>query len=240
MVGFKIFNIEPTNLCNAKCGFCPNGSGLMKRKRGFMKAHTLERALALCNSNTMGIYGCGEPLMHDHIVGIVATISSNNIKTQLNTNGEYLTQDLYHWLRIAGLNRLILSVDYFDKELEPMNFDTPDLPIEKFRLKGKAKINEKQKEAHSWGEQIGTENREKIECNFYMDNWVQVMWDGTIVRCCMDYDAREPFGNVYTYNKQDFTGRKISLCNQCKGFRFKNAMVNGDYDGQLPNTVAEY
>jgi hypothetical protein len=239
VVGFKIFNIEPTNLCNAKCDFCPNGSGLMKRKIGLMSARTLTKALAFCNSKTMGIYGCGEPLLHPHIVAIVSLIAGHGIRTQLNTNGKYLNKEMYDWLRHAGLYRLILSVDYFDNVLEPMTFDYPDLPIEKFRLYGKAKMGEVQKEKHSWGEQVGHEDREKIECNFYLDNWVQIMWDGKIVRCCMDYDAKEPLSHIDTYKNQDFTGKKISLCNQCKGFRFKNALVNGDYDGQKPDTIAE-
>jgi organic radical activating enzyme len=239
MIGFKIFNIEPTNHCNAQCSFCPNGKGLMTRKKGYMSAETLGKALSYCNSNTMGIYGCGEPLLHTEISAMVAIISSHNIKTQLNTNGGLLNQYSYSWLRAAGLSRLILSVDYFDDKIEPTNYVCKDLPIEKFRIFGEKKKDEIQKELHSWGEQIGHENREKIECNFYLDNWVQVMWNGTIVRCCMDFDAKEPLGNVCTYDGKDFTGRRISLCASCKGFRFKNAMVNGDYDGQLPATTKE-
>jgi len=239
MTGFKIFNIEPTNECNARCSFCPNGSGLMSRHIGCMTPDTLDKALSFCNSTSMGIFGCGEPLMHKHISTIVAIVSSHNIQTQLNTNGMFLNKKMYQWLRYAGLTRLILSVDYFDKDLLPMDFAELDLPIEKFRIFGDAKDGEVKKDVHSWGEQIGHEHREKIECNFITDNWVQIMWDGTIVRCCMDFDAKEPLGNVHTYTDKDFTGKRISLCANCKGFRFKSALVNGDYDGQLPETVKE-
>lgn len=236
-MSFKIFNIEPTNVCNAKCSFCPNGTGMMTREKGFMSIDTLINALSFCESNSIGIYGCGEPLLHPDINIIIGKITAHGLKSQLNTNGKFLTEEMYIELYRGGLTRLILSVDFFEPDVSFPEFN--NLPIERFRIYGSPKENEIKKDAHSWGEQVGNENRDKIECNFYLDNWVQIMWDGTIVRCCMDFDAKEPFGNVNNYNGEDYTGRKISVCSKCKGFRFKSAIVNGDYDGQLPETVAD-
>jgi len=233
---YKLFNIEPTNHCNAKCNFCPNGLDMMKRPKGFMNVKTLLDAMFYNESDTVGIFGCGEPLLHPHIVTIVQTIAKSGrqckfpTKTQLNTNGLLLTQKMYDDLRTAGLYRLIVSVDYFDGKCPDVE-EHPDLPIERFVINREAKEGEIKKELHSWGEQVGHEDRERIECNFYLDGWVQVMWDGTIVRCCMDYDAKEPMSNVaYPYPYYD--GQTISQCAKCKGFRFHSALVNGDYEGK--------
>lgn len=221
----KIFAVEPTNNCNAKCSFCPHSNkNLHFRKRGFIKLKMIDKIIEITKADTISINGLGEPLLHKKIDIIVQKFTAAKIKTLLNTNGKLLDQNMYNKLNTAGLTRLIVTCDYYpwtkslnEHGIKP-EYIVVDREPEYFQIK---------KELYDWAGRIGNLNREKVKCSYIENNWIQIMWDGTIVRCCQDFNADEPLGHIN--NLTSVKNITINICKKCQGYRFDNALVVGNY-----------
>jgi radical SAM protein with 4Fe4S-binding SPASM domain len=108
---------ELTNHCNLGCPECANGSGMMKRPKGFMDTGLFNRVIAelkpyLYNIN---LYFQGEPLMHPEFSSFIR--SSRGSATVISTNGHYLSEENCEKLARSGLTRLIVSVDGLDQSV---------------------------------------------------------------------------------------------------------------------------
>jgi len=108
--------VELTNNCNLNCPQCASGSGLMKRKRGYMdlelyKKIARELTPYLFNIN---LYFQGEPMLHPQLFSFID--NSQNLHTVISTNGHYLTEDNCDKLARSQLKKLIVSVDGTDQE----------------------------------------------------------------------------------------------------------------------------
>jgi len=226
----KIFSLEPTNHCNARCSFCPWPTEAHSRVRGFMSMETAQRAAEACTSKSISFAGLGEPLIHKRLDTIVKLFSDKGIKTQLNTNGHLLNQSWYDRLCDAGLTRLMVTADYFPWD-EDKNIQERSLPIE-FQTVVTEIEGVKQKDLDDWGGRHGSAPREHIECSHLSDGWTVVQWNGDIVRCCIDFNGEAVLGNVHSYQEEDFRGRTVDWCEGCAGYFFKSAMVSGDYTGE--------
>jgi hypothetical protein len=196
-------------------------------------AETIEEPRAI------NISGLGEPLLHPFIDKFISALVACNIEVQLNTNGILLTQTRYDYLVDAGLSRLVLTSDYrpwdrgrlFVQESLPVTFYTitrePDHP----------ELGQVRKPLDDWGGQVGSAPRAFVRCSFLHDDFVQVCWDGTVQRCCCDFNAEESLGHVNApaFHKQlgnhQFASWPISLCSSCAGYAFTSGIVAGDYAG---------
>lgn len=106
---------ELTNHCNLNCPECYSGSGLMKRKRGFMDITLFDKIVTelepwLCNIN---LYFQGEPMLHPHFFLFLR--KSQNIRTVVATNGHFLSVENAEKLVKSGLRKLIISLDGMDQ-----------------------------------------------------------------------------------------------------------------------------
>ena len=105
-------NIEPTNHCNLRCRLCPHP--LMNRSKGFMELELFRRLIKECRARNVRIWlhYIGEPLLHPHIVSMVAWAVEQGIPSVgLSTNATMMTPELARELIQAGLHRLECSVD---------------------------------------------------------------------------------------------------------------------------------
>jgi hypothetical protein len=231
----KIFAIEFTNHCNAKCDFCPYPTPAHTRTKGFMSLATLHRIAKIATEpKALNISGLGEPLMHKRCDEFIESLRYWGFQVQLNTNGKLVTQKRYDQLWKAGLNKLIITADYF-----PWNKDGlktyPELPVTFFtitRPPDRPELGQVQKPLDDWAGQVGRVQREDVNCSFHAGDFVQICWDGTIQRCCCDFNANEPLGNVHTWDGETWQGKKISLCDGCHGYIFKDGLVAGNYEGR--------
>lgn len=243
--GLKIFAIEFCNVCDARCSFCPYPSPEHTREKGFMSPETLSRICEVAGwPRAINISGLGEPLLHKDCIRYISHLCANGFFVQLNTNGRRLDQGMYDALWEAGLHQLVVTADYFKwkhGELKVKN----GLPVKFFTITREPdfpEFGQVRKPLDDWAERVGKVDRPKVNCSFLQDDWVQIAWDGTIQRCCEDYNCNEPFGNVHTWNQERWQGRDISLCKQCKGFVFKSGIVAGDYEGsgqEAPNAFVQ-
>lgn len=212
----KIFALEFTNHCNAKCDYCPHGQGIHTRKKGFMTEETFERVLELVE-NDIGINGLGEPLLHQKCIEWIKRLSDKGIRVMLSTNGKLLNAQTLNRLKRAGVWKVVVNYGFFGKP----NISEDDIVI--YAKPGN------EKELDDWGGRVGKSQRGKVECSFITDNWVQVLWDGKIIRCCQDFNNEYGLGNIFDGYKNK---REIALCKECKGYLFNTALIVGNYDGK--------
>jgi hypothetical protein len=107
--------IEPINVCNADCVFCPYGQ--MKRLKGTMPmdlfSKIIDEAATISRIDHYTLTGLGETLLDPHLVDRIWYIRSKN-KTALvdiYTNGSSLTEQKAVALRDAGLSVLYVSLN---------------------------------------------------------------------------------------------------------------------------------
>ncbi|MDA8220060.1 MAG: radical SAM protein [Dehalococcoidales bacterium] len=105
--------VEPTSLCNLSCRTCVRHS--WDEPPGSLSIHVYRRLIrdlgAVPTLRKISLWGFGEPLLHPHIVEMVALAKGIGAETELITNGLLLTPTLAERLVAAGLDTIVVSVD---------------------------------------------------------------------------------------------------------------------------------
>ena len=126
-----IVQIESTNLCNAKCVFCPRDE--MHRRQGVMDFDLYRKVVDECAA--LGIthvreHNYGEPFLDKQLVEKVRYAKSKGIKeVGMISNGSLITEDIARGMIDAGLDAINISVDAAGKEVFEstrihLNYDT--------------------------------------------------------------------------------------------------------------------
>jgi MoaA/NifB/PqqE/SkfB family radical SAM enzyme len=128
--------INPTELCNRKCVFCPRvDPKLYKNQKKHITAE-------LCNvigsqlqdfnfTGRIGFVGFGEPLLHPNLVECIKQIKvcKSAQWVEINTNGDFLTRELAVQLAKAGCTNITISMydsdksEYFKDILKGINVE---------------------------------------------------------------------------------------------------------------------
>jgi MoaA/NifB/PqqE/SkfB family radical SAM enzyme len=126
-----IVQIESTNLCNAKCVFCPRDE--MHRRQGVMDFDLYRKVVDECAA--LGIthvreHNYGEPFLDKQLVEKVRYAKSRGIaEVGMISNGSLITEEIAQGLVDAGLDAINISVDASGKEVFEstrlhLNYDT--------------------------------------------------------------------------------------------------------------------
>ena len=107
---------ELTNNCNLQCPDCTSGSGLMRRKRGFMDLELFKKVMKelhpfLYNVN---LYFQGEPMLHPLFFSFLTNCPKPY--SVVSTNGHFLSGKSSELIVRSGLRKLIVSLDGMDQE----------------------------------------------------------------------------------------------------------------------------
>jgi sulfatase maturation enzyme AslB (radical SAM superfamily) len=114
-----IVQIESTNLCNAKCVFCPRDE--MQRRQGVMEFDLYRKVVDECA--TLGIshvrvHNYGEPFLDKELVEKVRYAKSVGIaEVGMISNGSLITEELARGMIDAGLDAINISVDAAGKDV---------------------------------------------------------------------------------------------------------------------------
>lgn len=114
--------VELTNACPMRCGFCPRGiPGKMKRATGFLDLALFDRLLGQMHPRQawyrpLELHHLGESLLHPSIDRFVALASARGLPTELSLNPSLLTPELGARLLDAGVTRLVISLDGVDDD----------------------------------------------------------------------------------------------------------------------------
>lgn len=205
---FSWLDINPTELCNRKCEFCPRKDPAEYPNQNLNIQIELGKKIAdeLRNYKYRGgviFSGYGEPLLHNDIAKLVS-VFGKEIHTELITNGDKLNESLLHELFEAGLDVILVSmydgpyqVDYFKKM-----FTKVGLKEERYVLRDRwysieedygVKLTNRAGTVKN-GHQEAVD--EKRPC-YYTHYSMQIDWNGDVLLCVQDFNKKIKFGNVY-------------------------------------------
>src|SRR4051812_29175145 len=114
-----IVQIESTNLCNAKCVFCPRDE--MHRGQGVMDFDLFRKVVDECAAlgiSHVRVHNYGEPFLDKQLVEKVRYAKSKGIKeVGMISNGSLITEEVARGMVEAGLDAINISVDAAGKEV---------------------------------------------------------------------------------------------------------------------------
>lgn len=114
---------EISGICNAKCTYCPTGSGATKgRLARFIPPEEFSRGLnrlyeldLLNNDIFFGLYNWGDPLLHPQLNEILRILDEADQSFALSTNGSIIPKDLTSSL-LENLSSIRISVPGFSQK----------------------------------------------------------------------------------------------------------------------------
>jgi radical SAM protein with 4Fe4S-binding SPASM domain len=114
-----IVQIESTNLCNAKCVFCPRDE--MHRRQGVMEFDLFRKIVDECAElgiSHVRVHNYGEPFLDKELVEKVRYAKSRGIaEVGMISNGSLITEELARGMIEAGLDAINISVDAAGKDV---------------------------------------------------------------------------------------------------------------------------
>ncbi len=114
-----IVQIESTNLCNAKCVFCPRDD--MQRRQGVMEMDLFHKVVDECAElgiTHVRVHNYGEPFLDRQLVDKVRYAKQRGIaEVGMISNGSLITEEVAQGMIDAGLDAINISVDASGKEV---------------------------------------------------------------------------------------------------------------------------
>lgn len=235
--------VELTNHCPFKCGFCPRGiPDKITRPKGFMELSLFEKLLAQVHPlqaryRPFELHHLGESLLHPEIDRFVEAATVRGLPTELSLNPVMLDPDLAGRLLRAGVKRLVLSLDgtddatlmairgpvarygkserHVDALLELVaampsppviviqmldlhrNRHQREAFLERYGKSGLPSVHAVIKDLDGPDPDLGQETKTPLVhlCGYPWRS-VVVLWDGRVVPCCRDDDARLVLGDL--------------------------------------------
>lgn len=115
----EIVQIESTNICNAKCVFCPRDE--MHRKQGIMSFELFTKIVDECAElgiTHLRVHNYGEPFVDRKLVEKVRYAKQKGIQeVGMISNGSLITEPVARGMIEAGLDAINISVDASGKEV---------------------------------------------------------------------------------------------------------------------------
>jgi MoaA/NifB/PqqE/SkfB family radical SAM enzyme len=115
----EIVQIESTNICNAKCVFCPRDE--MHRRQGVMTFDLYRKIVDECAELGIGhvrVHNYGEPFIDRRLVEKVRYAKQQGIReVGMISNGSLITEEVAHGMIEAGLDAINISVDASGREV---------------------------------------------------------------------------------------------------------------------------
>lgn len=218
--------IETTNVCNAKCSYCPNS--IMIRPKGFMSDEIFEKIVRECKEIStiefISMQVLGEPTLDPKLYHRLFHIRKElpKIKVYLITNGIRLTKEI-----VGMVDHVDVSFNYATKkEYEEGMGLSFENTIEKINslnnVKDKISIHYVFSKTTSGHFEMLKDIFKGFDVTFnpLFNSWkrilpdlnihsftkriscsmvrlqLTILWNGDIVPCCIDYDGSYLIGNV--------------------------------------------
>lgn len=128
VMDLRRIQIEPTNRCNYKCGYCRRS--YWRRTEGDM---SLERYRILLEKlpvvSRIHLQGVGEPLLNKDLPEMIRHTRFRGARVGITTNASLLDLKWAQALLDAGINRINLSIDTLDPE--KFHCLRPGVPLER-------------------------------------------------------------------------------------------------------------
>ena len=113
-----VFDVEPTNRCNARCIMCPRDR---TPEQGDMDEKTFRqvvaRALEYGPVEALVLGGLGEPTVHKGLVEFVRIAADAGIRPSVITNAYLMDRKMSKALITAGIKNVDVSIGGYTKEV---------------------------------------------------------------------------------------------------------------------------
>jgi MoaA/NifB/PqqE/SkfB family radical SAM enzyme len=115
---FLVF-LDPSDLCNAECKFCPTGNRSMVRKYRrpqimdfSLYTNIIRQLSSFRDIKTLRLYKDGEPLLNPYFTDMVAFAKDYGCFNEIDTttNGRLFTTQIVRALANCGLSKIFISV----------------------------------------------------------------------------------------------------------------------------------
>jgi hypothetical protein len=245
LLGLTVVEVNPTELCNRTCSFCPRvDPDVYPNQNLHMTRETLTAVVDNLHShNYQGrivFSGMGEPTLNKDILNHIKIARGKIKDIQMYTNGDKILNDEWYTLEEfidAGLTSIFIDVydskeqhQQWEQKIRKLKHVVPIHLSAKYNFPIKIFTN-----------RAGTVKTEGIPQNvlqlpcFLPHTKAFIDWDGSLLLCCNDW-ARSAgrFGNV---NTTPF--HKLWLSDQMNAVRKKlmNNRVNGGDPCNLCNAI---
>lgn len=216
--------VDPTNICNLECRFCPTG-----QKRGSRPSKIMDISLYKSVMDKIGKYllyvefcNWGEPLLNKNMAQMIKIAKEYEAQTFLSTNlNVNLTEDSAEELVKSGLDRMTISLDGASQktyEIYRKNGNI-DLVFKNIKLlaQAKKKLNSKTPHLH-WQFLVFKHNEHEIETARQMSELVGVNDIGfTAPFCDVNWASTiEEYNNYIVKKEPDNNEKKVVFKNADK------------------------
>ena len=230
-------DIETYGYCNRTCEFCFNNPKFPQREKGIMPVSLWKKIInelsELHYFGRISPHFYGEPLLDKRLVNLItyARAKCPNAYILIDTNGDYLNEDIMRRLISSGVNKFFVT-----------SYDE-SIPAHLRELRGKFPVHISLRSYLDF-EKVNRSGKifdVKIISNKICYNptfQLIINWQGYVLLCCMDYYKGLAFGNVKDFSILDIWSSErfldsriqlrkgnresISICKYC------------DYAGTIP------
>jgi len=221
----EIIEINPTELCNRKCSFCPRGSGYpnLNYNLSVKDAELIHQKLIEFNyGGSLHLTGSGEPTLNPNFSKIAEIFRRNKqIKIKMTTNGDYIGKKDFSFFKY--FDQIRISVYDGDERYEYIKSKTKNYAVDiRKQYINSIMFNN----CGGWFEEKKLENK-TCYVPFYR---MKIDWNLDIRFCCHDWKEKKVMGNLkndslenlwyksYEYMRKELivnNRKNISPCNKC-------------------------
>ncbi|MCF2948109.1 SPASM domain-containing protein [Paraglaciecola aquimarina] len=228
---FSWIDINPTELCNRKCVFCPRVHEEEYPNQQLHMDLGLAQKIAddLIKLNYQGVIvfsGFGEPMMHPQFTELVS-IFKDVCRLEIVTNGDFLKEKKITELHQAGLDYFVVSMYDGPEQRAKFNekFSNCGLDESHYILRDRWH-NEEDSFGLKLTNRAGTINvgdqapiDVKHPC-YYTAYSLTLDWNGDVLLCMQDWNRKVKFGNLHAQTLMDvWTSRYYN--------QFRKKLLNG-------------
>jgi len=206
LLGLAVVEVNPTELCNRTCSFCPRHDPAIYPNRNLHMSIDTARRLneQLITNNFNGyicIAGYGEPLLNPNIRSIINELKDQTLELITNADpilkGKFTVDELLQ----MGVDRILIS-DYDSNEaLKELERQYPQVRVRRYIDDGEDRYEE-----YGFNNRAGTmfSVDAPIARPCYIPSYkAMVDWNGNILLCSHDWSKKYVFGNILEQDVSD-------------------------------------
>lgn len=246
----KIIEINPTELCNRKCNFCPRGSGYPNANQNLSLVDAkliYDKLIEFDYEGFLHLTGFGEPVLNPNFINIVNIFKKNlKLKLVMTTNGDYIGKKDITFFKY--FDNIRISIYDNDERYEYVINQTKKYNV---TVRKQYTNHDLFNNCGGW---FSGQNLVNNSC-YYPFYKLLIDWNLDIRLCCHDWKYKKVLGNLkddnlhhiwYNSFKEirtellDNKRKNISPCNECNVNGMLNVYTNVAEGEQHFNYFKEY
>jgi hypothetical protein len=185
----------------------------MTRKKGNMTKDTFNQVLDVLENKYIALHHFGEPLLNHLLQQFIHTAKEKGVSVEFSTNG----YDKDSLIRIIEEGPYIVRLATDSFHTENLVDELSQICVQNDVKFYHHSVLYGSKPFNNFAGEVEGESQVSGECYFKKFSYVVVLWDGRVVPCCCDYDAKDIVGDIWNgiSLKEDY-----SICENCTGYQF--------------------